>query len=350
MLRIHLLIIAAIGSAVLCSGACLAEAVEAQDDAPAVAAPAVASTATAYPGLDDREAAQISQGELVFIGELIHQDAGPVGMSMPPMYTGKLTFKVTEVLRGPAKPGETIAIGYSLRQMDEPFFVAKGKAALVVTNRSREAWNVELVRASHDELVAVAKLAAALPVGWKVVEGKPVSPWARLDGQPWKATVELDWSGPVCAKTGRPALLVDPELGFEVKHVPPLKDIEWQNPDGDGEYTITLSNTTDQPKVVPALLSQDGKILWDASLVLMVDGSVYPSPKFVPVEGKVQATILEPGQVVTHVVNVLGVQGPEWPRGGSRVDIRISLGQKAQSMSFYYFSRHHDPIRGRAVK
>ena len=50
--------------------------------------------------------------------------------------------------------------------------------------------------------------------------------------------------------------------------VPPVKEIKWTNPDGDGEYKITVTNTTDQPIEVPALLSDGDKILWKESLVI----------------------------------------------------------------------------------
>jgi len=39
--------------------------------------------------------------------------------------------------------------------------------------------------------------------------------------------------------------------------------------------------------------------------------------------------------------------GPTWPQGGYRIEFQFCLGEKSQTMSFYYMTRHHDPIRRR---
>ena len=47
------------------------------------------------------------------------------------------------------------------------------------------------------------------------------------------------------------------------------------------------------------------------------------------------------------MVNVLRLQGPEWPRGGDRIEFQFCLGEKGVTQSFFYFSKHHDPLRAK---
>ena len=149
----------------------------------------------------------------------------------------------------------------------------------------------------------------------------------------------------MCEKTGRPALLAGPTVAWTVEPVPPTKSIQWTNPDGDGEYKITLTNPTDQPVSVPALLTQDGKALWRESLVILCQDHAYTCPGCKGVTGKVAPLVLKPRESVSTVVNALALQGPEWPQGGYRIEFTFCLGEKAKTMSFYYMSRHHDPLR-----
>ena len=44
------------------------------------------------------------------------------------------------------------------------------------------------------------------------------------------------------------------------------------------------------------------------------------------------------------------LDGPEWPRGGYRIEFTFCLGEKANTQSFYYLSKHHDAVRDRAAK
>ena len=48
---------------------------------------------------------------------------------------------------------------------------------------------------------------------------------------------------------------------------------------------------------------------------------------------------------VSTVVNALQLSGPEWPRGGYRIEFQFCLGEKSQTKSFYYMSSHHDKVR-----
>ena len=54
---------------------------------------------------------------------------------------------------------------------------------------------------------------------------------------------------------------------------------------------------------------------------------------------------LRAGESISGTANALKLEGPEWPRGGYRIEFRFCLGEKASNQSFYYFSKHHDAIR-----
>ena len=51
----------------------------------------------------------------------------------------------------------------------------------------------------------------------------------------------------LCATTGRPALMAGGGVSFAVEKMPPAKAIKFRNPDGDGEYKVTLTNPTNAP-------------------------------------------------------------------------------------------------------
>ena len=139
-------------------------------------------------------------------------------------------------------------------------------------------------------------------------------------------------------------------LEFTVEPVPPKVKLKYGNPDGDGEYQITVKNVTDKPVTVPALLFDGKRPLWNESLVIVCQKKVYTAPGARGVAGAVRATTLKPGESVSGVVNVLGLKGPEWPRGGYRIEFTFGLGERCVTKSFYYLSRHHDPIREKLAR
>jgi hypothetical protein len=93
------------------------------------------------------------------------------------------------------------------------------------------------------------------------------------------------------------------------------------------------------------LLFDGEKILWRESLVILCQDRTYPIPGSRGVATKPLSTTIQPGQSVSTVVNALALQGPEWPRGGYRIEFQFCLGELSQTKSFYYMSRHHDGLR-----
>ncbi len=288
-----------------------------------------------------------NEAELVFSATLQRVVQGPVGMSLPPMYTHTLHFTVVRVFRGSLKPGDEIACSHVARQQNRPTF-PKGKLCVVAAAKSRGSLRAAIIEEATEEKLGEVAMACALPLGWKVVEGKPVSPWKALGENAWPSTSSGATSGEesiVCSKTGRPALMAGSGVSLQVESVPPKESIKWTNPDGDGEYKITVTNTTDQPIEVPALLSQGDKILWEQSLAILSQKKAYACPGCSGFSSGTRPTKLAPGQSVSTTVNVLRLKGPTWPRGGYRIEFQFCLGEKSQTKSLYYMSRHHDKLR-----
>jgi hypothetical protein len=136
-----------------------------------------------------------------------------------------------------------------------------------------------------------------------------------------------------------------PQIRLDIEPVRPAKDIKWRNPDGDGEYEVTVTNTTDKTIQVPALLALGDRILWSESLVILCQDKAYTVPGAESVPAGVTSFELAGGQSVSTVVDAFRLKGPEWPRGGYRIEFQFCLGELSQTKSFYYHSKHHDPIR-----
>lgn len=285
------------------------------------------------------------RAQMVFTAELQQAKAGPVSRSLPPIYMHRLVLSVKEVLRGEVKVGQELTASHSARQMKRPTFPV-GKLCIVAAERSRGSLRVQLIREATPDMLKIAKLAASVPMGWSFDAGKLVSPWTDA----WPKDAKPAEGSPVCSVTGRPALLAGKGVQFKVEPVEPLQRIKWTNPDGDGEYRIIVSNPTEQPITVPALLSDGENILWKESLVILCQGTARPCPGAKGLSAAPRPTVLKGGQVVSTTVNAFLLKNVRWPRGGYRIAFQFCLGELSSTQSFYYMSRHHDKIRADALK
>jgi RNA polymerase sigma factor (sigma-70 family) len=315
--------------------------------APEPAPPAVPGPAGKPLPLEAKALERWGWAEVVFTGRLGKVVPGAVAQSEPPIYYHTLQFQVGKVLRGSLKKGEEIAAGHSIKQRARPVF-PEGKECLVALSSSRGRLVVRAVQEVTPAELAQAELACSVPVGWSVDKGRLLSPWAKLGAKAWPAAAK--GKGPlVCAETGRPALLVGEGVELTAEPVPPPVKLKYGNPDGDGEYRVTVKNTTDKRVTVPALLSDGKAPLWEESLVLLCQGKAYAVPGAKGVGKVARPTVLGPGEAVSGVVNVFKLQGPEWPKGGYRIEFQFCLGEKSVTKSFYYLSKHHDPLRQKAL-
>ncbi|MHC4561356.1 MAG: hypothetical protein ACYS8X_01130 [Planctomycetota bacterium] len=298
------------------------------------------------------EFAVMQRAPVLFVGVLKNAQAGPVAMSQPPIHTFMLTFEVDECLRGRLKTGKSMGMYWKARQVEKPVFTEGEKhvVAAHVDVRAGARLAADWVGPGSVEMMAEARLAGSLPMGWLIADDKLLSPWAALGEKAWPKDAGCGEGGDgkkalACGKTGRPALLAGNDIKLTSEKVPPKEAIKWTNPDGDGEYTITVTNTTDEAADVPALLSDDSGILWNESLVIICQKSARPAPLAEGVSGETKPTRLEAGESVSTVINALRLANVAWPRGGYRIAFTFCLGELATAESFYYLSRHHDVIR-----
>jgi len=290
----------------------------------------------------------IQGAQFVFTAELKQVIPGPVASSMPPIYNHKLVLVVKDVLRGDLKGGANLTIHHSARQRAKPTFPV-GKVCLVTASKPQGSMRATLVRKVDDTLLKTARDATSMPLGWSKKKDKFVSPWSDLGAKAWPKSAPPVAGAAVCGVTGRPALLAGAAVSMKVVKVPPARQIKWTNPDGDGKYTITITNDTDNPVTVPALLSDDKGILWDESLVIFCQNKARPVPGAKGLKTAPKETVLKPKQSVSTVVNTFCLTNVRWPRGGYRIEFQFCLGELSVTKSFYYLSRHHDPIRQSAV-
>jgi len=288
--------------------------------------------------LPEAAVARWSGADALLLGKLANVTAGPVGLSNPPLRTYKLTVAPGTIFRGPEKLDKEVAVSFAIKQAAPVVFPGPEKECVIALAFVRGAWTLHHVEVSSPETIAQAKLASSIPLGWTVKDGKLLSPWAAK-GKLGKG------EGIACAVTGRPALLAGPGVRFEVEPVPPAVKFEFKNPDGDGEYKLTVKNVTDKEVTVPALLTDGKAIRWDESVVIRTQGKTYTLPGSTGDVSGLKPVVLKPGEAVSGTVSAFVMDGPEWPRGGYRIEFQFALGEKSATHSFYYFSTHHDPIR-----
>ena len=153
----------------------------------------------------------------------------------------------------------------------------------------------------------------------------------------------------VCVSTGRPSYGWNPKADLGVKKVPSV----WQtnsNRDGDGEMKITVSNFTEEPLIIPALRRTDERILWEESLVVLINGQGFRAPSSRGVSDPTQPVTLAPDERISHVVNPLAIRNGPWPStANSRLSFMFCLGNHAAKEHFYYFKSHHDAIRAKLL-
>jgi hypothetical protein len=304
----------------------------------AVAAPIRPEKPPDFSKLKPESIKKWSGAEVLLAGKVVKVIPGPVGLSQPPLHTFRLHIAPGKVLRGSGMFDKQLTANYSVRQQNAPTFPDPDKECVIALKFVREAWILQGVEESTAESIEQATLATSFPLGWTIKDGKLVSPWAAA-GKPGKA------EGVACSVTGRPVLLAGASVRFSIEPVPPAKKLQFGNPDGDGEYRLVVKNTTDQEVEVPALLTDGKTIRWNESVVIRCDEKTYPIPGSTGSVAGLQAVVLKPGESVSGTTHVFALDGPPWPRGGSRLEFQFCLGEKSATHSFYYLSRHHDPIR-----
>lgn len=282
--------------------------------------------------------------ETVFVGKLAKVTKGPVGLSDPPVHTFRFEIGDGEPLRG-ARPGKG-PFNYSVRGNNPPGFDTVATYIVGINGTGVAA----IVPADKADLERVKRL-TALPAGWTIAGGKPLSPWTAAGDKAWPKDAPA-FTGETCAKTGRPALLCGNSVEWKVEQVPAKNPMKFKNDMyGDGTFKFTLTNTTKGPATVAALLTDDkGAVLWADCLLVKTGGKTAPLPGGGKITKDSRQLVLKAGESVTTELSVLPLPGVPWPRGGQRVYFDFLLGEKSASNFFYYFSAVHDPMRDEALK
>ena len=203
-----------------------------------------------FPGQQKPQPVKWGEKQIVVTATIEGIKQGPTARSFPPIYNNTLTLKIDSVLRGSVKAGAMVQAHHAARQVNKPDF-PKGKI-VVAPNNSRGGFRVEGLEAANDKKLAAVKLACELPLGWKIIEGKVASPWVAQKNRAWRKAQKVN-AKHLCAITGRPALMAGGGVSFAVEKMPPAKAIKFRNPDGDGEYKVTITNPTKAPLTIPAL-------------------------------------------------------------------------------------------------
>ena len=299
--------------------------------------PGAANDLPVAPGAGDFFPA-FNQAELLFTAKIANVQLGPVGLSEPPLHSVNFTFEDVKMLRG-RKPTQ-LGFGYSVRSQQAPAFNV-GDNVIVAAAGQR----VNTVVPLSEPVLALAKQAVAVPIGWKLVNNKPVSPWAALGERAKLPGVK---AAVVCSQSGRPALLAG-DVELKVEKVIPAQVQKFKNPFGDGEFKITVTNPGKEAVEVPALLTDGKDILWADSILIVQGGKSHILPAAGAVRNNLQAVKIPAGGSVSGTINTLQLKDVSWPRGGSRVGFQFSLGELAANDFFYYFSDFHDKLRTAAT-
>lgn len=288
--------------------------------------------------------ADLAAAPLVFTAKLKASKTLMSTMSMPPTYGMDLTFDNITALRG-EKPKDGTFRYMTQNPQDVP---AEGQQVIVLATTGEQA-AVQSLYAATDKQIAALKEALTLPVGWTVTDEGPVSPWAELPNAKWPAALAVK-DQKVCVKTGRPAALLPAGVTFAVEQVPAKNPQKWKNDYGDGQFKLTLKNTTDKDVTLPMLLQKGDAILWDRLLVVYNDGKEILPPHAADIPADAKPVTIPAGKSVSGTFNTLTLEGVTWPQGGSRVHFSFALADKVQQDFFYYFSNLHDPMRKAATK
>lgn len=296
--------------------------------------------------IDPKAFARLNLGEIVFEGTIADVKQGPTGLSDPPLLNYTLTFESASPFRGSAP--EKTAFHYQIRTRTPPMF-ARGQKLIVAARVVEKAHVIDYIAPANDKLKDLAKEAGSLPLGWSMDDGKLVSPFAVLNKSVWPKGEPIVM-GPVCTKSGRPALQRGKDIEITSEQIKAENPKKFQNDMfGDGKFKITVTNRSDKPAKVHALLTDGKTIFWDDSVIVVYNngtrllGRAGKATGYKPVE-------LKAGESISGVIDVLPLKDIEWPRGGSRVYLQFALGEKSTSNFFYYYSKLHDPMREEALK
>jgi len=295
------------------------------------------------PKVSDGLAAKLRGAAMIVVGKIANRKDGPTGLSFPPLWN--LTFQIAEGEKLRGKWADEAVAAFTVRQELQPAFDEKKKYVVALRSPAggKGNWQATAIELADEGNLAIARKMASLPLGWEWKDDKILSPW-RDRGEGYWPKEAFATAAAKCAVSGRPSFAAG-DIIIETEQILPADRHEFKNPFGDGEFQITVTNPGDKPVVVPALLKDGDKILWEESLVIFTADNPMVLPGRAKISSQLKPTTLGPKEKVSGVIDTLTLPGIAWPRGGSRVYFTFALGEQAADNFFYYFSNLHDAIR-----
>lgn len=262
--------------------------------------------------------ARWSNAETVIAGTVSEIFPGIAAMSYPPILHVKINLKGLEVLTGSVDAPEKIP--FIWRGDTLPFAVGD---QVILTGASEGFTDASKIDST--DLSVARKLLTQTAPGWTITaDGKLKSPWAN----PANRAVSP---------------ITSPALVLTAKQIIPPNAKPFENPYGDGEFKLILTNTGTETVTIEPLRQLNNQILWDESVVA-VSGNI-PFVFDVPMPSGTTPVSLKPGESVSGSINTLLLRDLNWPNGGSRVHFLFAIGQAKSQGFFYYYSKTHDPLR-----
>ncbi len=324
----------------------------APDIAPGVALPEAGEGAepnAAENATDKQDRVDISafnRADIVLVARVTEVRPLMATMSMPPTTFFQITLEKPTALRGtsPAK----LSFRQSVKGSAAPGAVGDEMiVALEVPPAEKENPDdtpiVRQMLLTKSPASQAAREAATLPIGWQRIGKELVSPWAPLEKSAWPDGIKVD--APLhCDRTGRPALVAPAGIVLTSEKVMPKKLLEYKNPYGDGEFRLTLTNTTKEDSIIPALLTDGKTIFWADALIAFADNEPYLLPAAGHLTAECHPVALKAGESISYTINTLTLPKHDWPQGGSRVYFQFALGNLSARDFFYFFTDYHQRL------
>jgi hypothetical protein len=278
-----------------------------------------------------------NQADIVFAGRVDKVARGLTNLSAPPIHNLRLTFGGVTPLRGDPPPDLTF--DFSRRQPAAPAF---GRAqVLVAAGRYRAGAppSVVWVMAASPANLALVRRATSLPVGWSLAGDRPVSPWPN----PVRLVEDSGASpGPrdLCSVSGRPALRAGKGIALRAEPVEPGRPGAAPDAEAFGRFRVTVTNAASRATVVPALLTDGKEVCWGESLIVLHAWRPCRVPT-AAATGTLRPLRLGPGESVGTIVDLLTLQGVDWPDEGpvssnARLYFEFGLGELSCRTAIHY--------------
>jgi len=285
---------------------------------------------------------KLTSQPLIFTATTTNIRQGPTARSFPPIYNFTITVKNINMIRG-NKVGKLI-FHYQARQHKKPNIPNNTELIFAGHSDKNGGIIISIIAEKNKKNLEIAKTASILPIGWQKTEKNIIlSPWSKKQKSYWPKNCKLT-SKIKCAKSGRPALMTGNNIIIEVDQIIPEKIVKYTNEYGDGKFTIKVTNISDKPVTIPALLKSKNKILWKQSLVFIVHDKSYIMDDMKQLPSDIEAVTLKANQTISTEINTLELQNMRWPQGGRRIYYKFCLGEQSADNFFYYLTRWHGKL------